>query len=419
MHAGRGSFPKLGRLALVPAALLALANASFAQESTAPPPAKLPWNERAFPGIALQLHITAMTDGAFFVQDAASVAQVGDVPNDALFRLDNLEVDGQLRAPFPWSFQIEAEYDGADQLNSQRGWTLSGLNVTIPIGKLFSVTIGNQSEGVTMERLANSYDLVFMERSTMSSALTTARSTGVRLKGILAGGRMNWSAGWYNGWLTNDLSFSESGNIVNGRIAGLPVDSSDGRRLLHLGAWGVYAEAQQDQLESRSRPEVYEAPFFVDTGSVPGLSTTGFGVEFAAVEGPVTLAAEYTHSAGNAPQAGDPHFDGYYVQGSWAITGETRPYDHSCGCFGELQPFRSLSFRHGGAGAFEVGARYSNIDLTSGAVDGGKFGRWSGAFSWFPTDEFRFEFNYGYGTLQRSGIQGRTHFYQLRLQWEI
>jgi phosphate-selective porin OprO/OprP len=418
LNAGRGRPPDIGRLALFAACVLGYTNRLLAQDP-ATPPAKLPWNAWTFPGIALQLHITAMTDGAFFVQDANSISQVGDVPNDAQFRLDNLEVDGQLKAPFPWSFQVEAEYDGADQLNSQRGWTLSGLNVTIPVGRLFSVTVGNQSEGITMERLANSYDLVFMERSTMSSALTVARSSGVRLKGLAASGRMNWSLGWYNGWLTNDLSFSESGNIVNGRIAGLLVDSEDGRTLLHLGAWGDYAEAQQGQTQTRSRPEVYEAPFFVDTGSFPAVSSAGFGVELGAVEGPVTLSAEYTRTAANAPQSGDPHFEGYYVQASWAITGETRPYDRSCGCFGELQPFRSLSFRHGGAGAFEVGARYSNIDLASGAVDGGKFGRWSGAFSWFPTDEFRFEFNYGYGTLDRSGIQGRTHFYQLRLQWEI
>ena len=421
MGTRRGGLPIRRRLALVAVSLFCLSTGLFAQDSAGPPPAlaKLPWNEWAFPGIALQLHITAMTDGVLFVQDAGSVAQVGDLGSDAEFRLDNLEVDGQLKAPFPWSFQIEAEYNGADQLNSQSGWTLSGLNVTIPIGRLFSVTLGNQSEGITLERLANSYDLVFMERSTMSTALTTPRSTGVRFKGTLAEERMNWSVGWYNGWLTNGLSFSESGNIINARVAGLPVESSDGRRLLHLGAWGAWAEGQQGQTQSRSRPEVYESPFFVDTGEFPVSQVTAFGAEFAAVQGPLTLTAEYTHSFGDAPQVGDPHFQGYYVQASWAITGETRPYDHHCGCFGELQPFRSLSFRRGGAGAFEVGARYSNIDLTSGAVEGGKFGRWSGAFSWFPTDEFRFEFNYGYGTLQRYGIQGKTHFYQLRLQWEI
>ena len=74
----------------------------------------------------------------------------------------------------------------------------------------------------------------------------------------------------------------------------------------------------------------------------------------------MTLAAEYTLSPrGRSPGPGDPHFSGYYVQASWALTGETRPYDHGCGCFGELQPSAPFTFKHGGTGAFEVGARYS------------------------------------------------------------
>ena len=250
-----------------------------------------------------------------------------------------------------------------------------------------------------MERLANSYDLVFMERSTMSQALTSPRSTGVRLQGTAAGERMNWSVGWYNGWLTNGLSFSESGNIVNARIAGLPIDSQGGRRLLHLGAWGVYAEPQEGRLTPAAVRRSTRRLSSSTRVRFRRRHSRLLGVEFGAVEGPVTLAAEYTTFRGRRPSGPGIRISRvYYVQASWAITGETRPYDHVCGCFGSSSRSRSLSFRHGGAGAFEVGARYSNIDLTSGAVDGGKFDRWSGAFSWFPTGEFRLEFNYGYGT---------------------
>jgi len=32
---------------------------------------------------------------------------------------------------------------------------------------------------------------------------------------------------------------------------------------------------------------------------------------------------------------------------------------------------------------------------------------------------WRFEFNYGYGRLERGGIVGRTDFYQLRLQFQL
>jgi phosphate-selective porin OprO/OprP len=413
-----------GRRATIGVASAVVALSTFApfaeaQESVPPPAVKLPWNEWALPGIDLQLHVTAMVDGAFFAQNAANVEQVGALGPEALFRLDNLEVDGQLKWPIPWSFQIAVEYDGADQGNSQRGWTLSDLNLTLPIAAHTFVTVGNQSQGVSMERLANSYDLAFMERSAPMSALTVARSTGVRLKGTLAGERMNWSAGWYNGWLTNDLSFSESGNIVNARIAGLPIDARGGRRLLHLGGWGAWTEAQEGAAQSRARPEVYEAPFFADTGSFPAEESVDVGFEFAAVEGPVTLSAEYMGSRVSSTETGDPRFSGYYVEASWAITGETRPYGRLCGCFGELEPSAPLSLRNGRLGALEIAGRYSHLDLESRAVGGGVFDRWSGALSWFPTNEFRFEFNYGYGTLQKSGLSGKTHFYQLRLQWEI
>jgi phosphate-selective porin OprO/OprP len=419
--------PGLARLGAFALALAAGAPACAAgQEAVvqeAPPPApaavKLPWNEWATSWIALKLDITAMLDGAFFSQDAASVEQVGGVPNDVKFRLENFELDGKLHWPIPWSFQIAGTYDGADQNNSQKGWTLADLNFTIPLGRLARVTIGQQSEGIVMERLSNSEDLSFMERSTMSTALSTPRSTGVRFRGTAAGQKMTWSAGWYNGWLTNGLSFSESGNIFNARVSGVPVDEDGGRRLLHLGIWSAHAQARQGTFESRSRPEVYEAPFFVNTGNFPASHGESLGFEFAAVLAPVTLAAEYTTTHTSAPQVGNPRFHAYYVQASWGISGEIRPYNYGGGYFGQLKPSVPFSFKSFRGGAWEVAARYSSVDLTSGAVDGGRFDRASAALSWFLTSEFRFEFDYGYGRLEQAGRTGRTHFYQLRLQWEI
>jgi phosphate-selective porin OprO and OprP len=104
---------------------------------------------------------------------------------------------------------------------------------------------------------------------------------------------------------------------------------------------------------------------------------------------------------------------------TWSLTGEMRPYDRATGVFGRIEPAAPFSFRHGGCGAWEVAARYSKVDLTSGTLDGGVFDRWSGALSWHPTRNFRFEFNYGYGRLERFGLSGRADFYQLRLQLQI
>jgi phosphate-selective porin OprO/OprP len=412
-HGGSGTIALAIVLAIVSVPCLS------AQEVASPPAAPKPWNELSTNWIALQLHVTAMEDGAFFSQNDASVSQVGAQPSTGEFRVSRLELLGQLNAPFPWSFDVNANYNGLDQNSDERNWVIYDLNVSVPLGSAANVTVGEQEEGVGMERLSHGEDLTFMERSTMSEAYKKSHALGVRFTGTAAGGLMTWSAGWFNNWLTDHESFAASGNSYAGRVTGLLLDQDGGRELVHVGASGSYTQAQDGAVQSKSRPEVHEAPDFVDTGSFPADHTSGVGFELAAVHGPFTITSEYTLADVSAPASGNPRFSGWYVTASWILTKETRPYEHSKGLFGQLVPDSPFSFRGGGIGAFELAARYSWINLTSQAIQGGKFDRWSGALSWFPTKVWRFEFDYGYGRLQRFGTTGLTRFYQLRLQFEI
>ncbi len=361
-----------------------------------------------------------MEDGAFYAQDAASKQQVGDLETEQLFRLDDLSLSGRIKFSRPWSFRVGGNYRGLDPTDS-RTWTSTYLYLSIPLPVLGSVTIGKQKEGVGLEMIENARDVPFMERSVMTTAFTFIDShiVGIRFADSLAAGRMTWSAGWFNNWLDDGLTFGESGNIFAGRVSGLPVDEDGGRRLLHVGVSAVYRQAPNGTLRSRSVPEVYEAPDFVDTGAFPAGHGTSVGAELAVAEGPVTLSGEYTSSGISSPQTGDPRFDGFYVMAAWALTGETRPYDRDIGAFGMIRPAAPFSFKHGGLGAWEVAARYSYVDLSSGTIEGGVFDRWSAALSWYPTSQWRFEFNYGYGRLRRAGLDGRTDFYQLRLQFQL
>ena len=381
---------------------------------------KRPWNELDLPCISARLDFAAMEDGAFYSQDAESKQQVGDLSAEQLFRLDNLSISGEIKLRRPWRYAFAGNYRGLDPTGS-RTWTSTDLNLSIPIGALAWVTLGKQKEGVGLEMMANARDIDFMELSTMTTASTFFEShiVGVRFSGTAAGERMTWSAGWFNNWLDDDLSFSESGQIAAGRVTGTPILADGGRRLLHLGVSAVYREAPNGSLKSRSIPEVYEAPDFVDTGTFPANHATSVGGELAAVEGPFTVSAEYTGTHVSSPQTGNPDFSGFYVVASWSLTGETRPYDRTSGTFGRILPSSPFSFRHGGPGAWVLAARYSSIDLTSGSIDGGQFDRLSGALSWYPNQHWRFEFNYGYGRLERGGIVGHTDFYQLRLQFQL
>jgi len=378
-----------------------------------------PWNQLELPWVSARLGFAAMEDGAFYSQDAANERQVGNLSNEQLFRLDDLALRGELRFRVPWRYEIAANYRGLDKTESRK-WAFTNVNLAIPIGDL-TVTIGKQKEGLGLELLENARDVPFMELSVMTTGMTISEShvVGVRISSSMAGGRLNWSAGWFNNWLDDGLSFGGSGQIFAGRLAGLAIEGNGGRELLHVGASAVYRQAPGGNLRLKSVPEVYEAEDFVDTGSFPAGHATSIAGELAAVEGAFKFSAEYTGTLVSSPQTGDPRFSGFYVMASYALTGETHPYDRGTATFGAIRPSAPFSFRHRGSGAWEVAARYSKIDLTDGAVSGGVFDRWSGALSWYPTSEWRLEFNYGYGRLDRSGITGLTRFYQLRLQFQL
>ena len=399
--------------------ILLTAGGTAAVLAQAAPPAH-PWNELDTSWISVRFGAAVMEDGAFYSQNAANKEQVGQLTPEGLFRVDDLSLSGQIKFPHPWLYQVAGNYKGLDP-TSASSWTLTYAYLAIPLGGLGSVTVGKQKEGLGMEMLENGRDLPFMERSTMSTAFAFVDShvVGIRFSGTAAAGRMTWSAGWFNNWLDDGLSFDESGNIFGGRVTGLVIEEDGGRRLLHVGASAAYRQAKGQNFRLKSVPEVYEAPNFVDTGSFPASSGSSVGGELALVEGPVTVSGEYSSTSIDSPQMGDPRFSGYYAMASWALTGEARPYDQTLGVFGMISPAAPFSFKHGGCGAWELAARYSSVDLSNAGVQGGKFDRLSGALSWYPTSQVRFEFNYGYGRLDRSGLEGRSNFYQLRLQLQL
>ncbi len=225
------------------------------------------WNELDTSWISARLGFAAMEDGAFYSQDAANKQQVGDLSAEQLFRLDNLSVFGLIKLRHPWRYEIAGNYRGLDPTESRK-WTFTNIDVAIPIGDLATVTVGKQKEGVGLEMTENARDVPFMELSVMTTASTFFEShvVGVRFSNAILGDRMTWSGGWFNNWLDNDLSFSESGQIFAGRVTGLAMDQDGGRELLHLGVSAVYREAENGSFKSKSIPEVYEAPDFVDTG---------------------------------------------------------------------------------------------------------------------------------------------------------
>jgi phosphate-selective porin OprO/OprP len=167
-------------------------------------------------------------------------------------------------------------------------------------------------------------------------------------------------------------------------------------------------------LQVRSRPEVYLAPYFVDTGKFPAdhSRTTGFEAYYRVRN--LLLGGEYNFDAVSSPQAGNPLVHGGEVLVSWVITGETRSYNTVGGYFRAISPAKTVF--EGGHGAVDLGLRFSFIDLDAGNLNGGKLWRLTPTVNWYLAEFLRVEAAYGYGSLDRFGLTGNTQFFQARIQ---
>ena len=111
------------------------------------------------------------------------------------------------------------------------------------------------------------------------------------------------------------------------------------------------------------------------------------------MRGPFTLAGEYGRLWADRPGLPNVAFDGFYIYGSWFITGETRPFKN--GNFDRLKPFKT--FGQDGLGALELALRYDYLDLSNTPVvarAGNKAHSWTLGLNWYLNPYAKLMFNW-------------------------
>lgn len=264
-----------------------------------------------------------------------------------------------------------------------------------------------------MERLMGGGVMPGLERAMGTDALTPARNVGIQLGDNIAGDRMTWAAGVFNDWAFTGESFDRAASQVIGRLTGLVLDRPHGGGLLHVGVSGRYSDVKPGFLKFSTTPEVFQFPTVLDTGEFPANTMTHGLIELYYQRGPLWLGGEAFSTWIDSPESGNPRFSSAWVQGSWIVNGDSRPYLRERGIFGVLRPERSVT--EGGVGLFEVGARLSTVDLEDGAVNGGEASRLTGIANWYLTARTLLAFNYGLVRLDLAGVESTVHTFQLRL----
>jgi phosphate-selective porin OprO/OprP len=185
---------------------------------------------------------------------------------------------------------------------------------------------------------------------------------------------------------------------VNARATWEPI--FDTGKILHLGVSGFYRTSlksgdTQDAVRLTDRPNIrVDNGNIADSGIITGVKSLRYlGAEAALVRGPLTLAGEYGRLWLDRPSLPNEAFDGFYVYGSWFITGETRPFKN--GNFDRVRPFKS--FGQDGTGALELALRYDNLDLSNtpiAARAGNKANSWTLGLNWYLNPYAKIMFNW-------------------------
>ncbi|MEN8107709.1 MAG: OprO/OprP family phosphate-selective porin [Pseudomonadota bacterium] len=308
-------------------------------------------------------------DAAWFRDDDNDV--LNNDSQDSEFRRARLFVSG--KAFDDWRYRFEYDFAANHDFKIKSAWV--GYNGFKPV----TIRAGNILEPFSLESMTSSNNSTFMER-----ALPKAFSPDYKVGALVNTYGGNWSAaaGLFDGNIRNG---SDDGWGTAARVTAAPVKSK--QRLLHVGAAVEYREP--DTVNYNTRPEAHLADRLVSTGTLHDVDyTVTTGLEAAAVYDAFSLQGEYMRvSVERKNRRSDPDFDGWYVHGSWLVTGEHRRYNAKKGTFKQIRPKSEY-------GAWELAARYSAVDLEDNGITGGEENDVTLGVNWYLNRYLRFMANY-------------------------
>jgi len=340
-----------------------------------------------------------------FVRDRyfdRNVDNIGEFGDGSQFRRARIGMNGTMFTD--WIYELEINYGGSD---GSTGFTdaiigYKGFDST-------TIKLGRHKMPAGLEELTSSNRLSTMERSMATNTFALGRFNGlsVETKGS------NWTVmggawmGEGDGDIDNQDKDSDWG--AAGRVTFAPIQERNS--VVHVGASFSYidfekegGEFQNERVRQRVNRFVTDRPVQVTYNSTESANT--YGLELATIQGPFSLQGEYFHRTLDRKDFKDADLDGWYVLGTYTLTGETRGYRDG--------RMRTISPRNpvgkGGFGAWELVARYDELDIwdssaaspvgsintgTGGSgLRGTKSENWTVGVNWYVNDNIRFMANY-------------------------
>ena len=285
-------------------------------------------------------------------------------------------------------------------------------------GKHFAVQIGNFKTFNSLEHLTSSNYIEFLERASFVEAFGLDRQLGIGA--LLSDKHYTVSAGLFGPTTGNEETWFRDVKTGSARATFAPINE-DGHVLHFGGSWRYRAGATENRsnvavandqfFRYRARgADLHLANRFIATPQIFDRDTF-WGLEAAYVHGPWSIQGEYTQLHGDVSplfNGPDSTYRGWYVEGSWFLTGETRPYKN--GAFDRVKVLNPVF--EGGHGAWQLAARYDVLNLGDNATliptctMCGEQKTWQLGVNWYLNDNARLMFNYNQSDIGGGNIAG-------------
>lgn len=347
-------------------------------------------------------------DAAGFNQDDQNKVDLGNYENGVIIRRAWLDAKGTAFEVLDYKWQFSFETDGKIKARD----VYVGIN-ELPI--LGHIRAGNFKEPFGLEQLESNNDTTFMERFS-GDFFTPERHLGVMAFDCAENENATWAIGAFATSLDPKVQGDHLSTSMTMRGTWLPWydEATEGRGLLHAGVAYSYRDAWENEYFGEIRPAECYLGNKYDAAVTNVDNINLVGTELAWVYGPLSVQSEYMMSFVNGSGIDGEATDEYnpktfYVYTSYFLTGEHRPYRRQEGWFGRVKPFENF-FRvrdangtmQTGKGAWEVGYRWSWLDLNDGPIDKGEWSNHTIGLNWYLSPYMRLMWNYVHSTVDPS-----------------
>ena len=336
--------------------------------------------------------------GALLQYDARVFFDDGGGIVNSMFTLRRMRLVTDGRLAKRYGFQFVTEFGGSTV-------SILDANFTAELGDAAQLKIGKFKTPLGLEALQSDAATSFTERS-MVAGLLPGRDLGIQLSGAPAKGRIEWTAGIFNGVAdgatSTNVDFDEDKTLA-ARVMLLPWRTVADSPIRGLALGVAASEGRQKTAAGRTagyRTDGQQTFFAYNPGVISDGRTWRVSPQVDYRWGPLGMMGEYVVTATNvrpavsAPKSELKH-TGWQLTTGYVFTGENLSY-------GQVSPRVDFNPSAGTWGAFALFARHAQVTMDDAAfplfaspVNQAKSARSTAlGFTWFLSRAVVFKFDY-------------------------